>query len=392
VLFNTSIIFVRFIFILRCVSRDGAATYEKLFISSHTKAVNFLFSKVTPITTTEILLSEAGELYAVKLSNLVAKGLKYTADDAVLTGMDLDTHLLLVNRVGILHVISLNFPVIEGNTLCYLLEIMGGDVAVEIGVVNFLLQELRMRQLRSEVTVVGEQEHACGITVKTSYRVDTLRAGVLDKVHDSLTLLRVIAGCDIVLRFVQQNIYLLFQCDGLVVELDIIGTEHLGAQFSDDLSVDRDNTGLYELISLSATADTGIGQELVQTYRLIGVVILLLILNALFQAILSIGIVVGRTLLIIWLLVRGVRIIWSITIRFVSLLVTTLTLLIPTLLAGLVTTLLAGLVATLLARLIAALLLPELITTLLLAGLVGPRLSVATIIVGALTILWTSII
>ena len=58
-------------------------------------------------------------------------------------------------------------------------------------------------ELRSEVAVVGEQEHAGCVAVEASYRVDALRAHVLHEVHHGLTLLRVVACCHAVLRFVR---------------------------------------------------------------------------------------------------------------------------------------------------------------------------------------------
>ncbi len=148
-----------------------------------------------------------------------------------------------------------------------------------------------MRELRCEVAIVGKQEHASGVAVETSDGIDALGAGILDKVHNGLALLRVVAGGDIVLRLVEEDIDLLLDADGLVVEAYLVGAEHLGAQLRNNLSVDSDDAGLYELIGLTTAADTGIGEELVQTYRLVGVEVLLFVLNAFLQRILGIGII-----------------------------------------------------------------------------------------------------
>ena len=148
------------------------------------------------------------------------------------------------------------------------------------------------------------------------------------------------------------------------MELHLIRTKHLGSQLGDNLAIDGDYTCLDELISLTTTADACISEELVQTNRLIGIEVLLLVLNALLHAVFRIRIVVGRTgtetsgtlgLSITALLLP---------VRFISTLLTRL--IAPTLLARLITTLLARLVAT--ARLITTLL-TRLVTTLL-AGLI----------------------
>ena len=77
------------------------------------------------------------------------------------------------------------------------------------------------------------------------------------------------------------------------MEADLIGAQHLGTQFGHHLTIDGDDTCLDELIGLTTTADTGISQEFVQTNRLIGIIVLLLILNTFLQAVFSIGIIAG---------------------------------------------------------------------------------------------------
>ena len=229
--------------------------------------------------------------------------------------MDLDTHLLLVSLVGILNVVGLDLAILELDALCNLREIMSGNSLIEIDVVDLLLEVLGMRQLRGEVAIVGEEEHTRGVTVETTNGVDALGAGVLDQVHNSLALLRVIAGGDVVLGFVEEHVDLLLDRDGLVVELHLIGAQHLGAQFGDHLSIDGDHTGLDELISLATAADTSVGEVLIETHRLVGIIVDLLVLDTLLQAILGIGVIVGSALtLVVRLLAIG-----SLAIRTVAL-------------------------------------------------------------------------
>ena len=165
-----------------------------------------------------------------------------------------------------------------------------------MNVINLLLQELRMSQLRSQVTIVGQKKHTCCITVETTYRIDTLRTNVLYEVHHSLALLRIITGCNIILRLVEQYVYLLLQSYRSVVELHLIGTKDLCTQLGNNLTIDCYQTCLDELISLTARAYTSIGEELVQAQWLCWVDVLLLIFDTLLHAILSIWIVTRSVL------------------------------------------------------------------------------------------------
>ena len=168
---------------------------------------------------------------------------------------------------------------------------MRSEVLVEVYVIYLLLQELRMSQLRSQVTIVGQQEYTCCVTVETTYRIDTLRAYILHEIHHSLALLRIIAGCHVILWLVEQYIYLLLQRYHCIVELHLVGAKNLGTQLGNYLTIDSYQTSLDELISLTARAYTSIGKELVQAQWLCWVDILLLVLDALLHAILSIWIV-----------------------------------------------------------------------------------------------------
>ena len=303
--------------------------------------------------------------------------------------MDLDTYLAVVTLVGILNSVGMYLAILQLNALSDLLQIFGSHILVEEDMVDLLLEELRMGQLAGKLTVVGQQQHTSGVAVQTTYRIDALGTCVLHEIHHSLTLLRIVAGSDVVLWLVEQHIYFLLKCDRLIVELHDIGAEHLGAELGDDLIVDRHHTSLDELISLTTGANTGICQIFVQTNRLVRVDILLLVLDTLLHAILSIGIVSGTVLSVATLTVVATLALLAIaTLLTITALLTiaalltrliaTLSLLtVAALLARLITTLLTGLVATLLARLITTLAL--LITTLLVIVVVARTLLIASL-------------
>ena len=101
--------------------------------------------------------------------------------------------------------------VLKLDALSNLLHVVSRYVLVEVYVVYLLLQELRVCELRSEVAVVGQEEHTGGIAVKTSNGIDTLRANVLHEIHDSLALLGIVACRNAVLRLVEEHVNLLLQ-------------------------------------------------------------------------------------------------------------------------------------------------------------------------------------
>ena len=68
--------------------------------------------------------------------------------------MDLNTHLFLVCSISILYVVSMYLSVLELYAVCYLLQVMGCAVLVEIDMIYLLLQELRMCELRCITSLV----------------------------------------------------------------------------------------------------------------------------------------------------------------------------------------------------------------------------------------------
>ena len=210
--------------------------------------------------------------------------------------MDLNAHLLLVLLVGILACVGLNLTVLQLDAVANLLQVVCGDVLVKIYVINLLLEELWVSELGCHVTIVGEKQYTCGVAVETTYGIDALTACVLHEIHHGLALLWVVACRNVVLRFVKKHIHLLLDAYRLVVELHLIGAQHLCSKFSYNLTIYGDYSCLYIFVSLSTAADTCIGKILVEANRLIWVVVLLLVLDTLLHAIFCIG-VIARSVL-----------------------------------------------------------------------------------------------
>ena len=71
---------------------------------------------------------------------------------------------------------------------------------------------------------------------------------------------------DIALGLVQHQIDFLLALHAAVVELHLVGGQHLGAQHGDDLSVDRHEARRDEVVGLAARADARLGEETVQAH------------------------------------------------------------------------------------------------------------------------------
>ena len=262
-----------------------------LLKGSHAEHFNFFLCEETPVASAKVLLGESAELHTVKFLYTITEMFEDTAHDAVLTRMNLDTHLLLIGVVSVGYIVSLNHTVFQFNTLCYLAKVIKGDILVKEYVIYLLLQEFRVSQLRSQVTIVSEQEHTSSVAVETSYRVDALRASTLHKVHNGFALLRAIAGRNVILWLIEKHIYLLLKSHWLVVELHLISAQHLGAEFRYHLSVDGHYACLYEIICLTTRTNAGIGKELVQTYRCRRVYVALIVLYAFLHGVLCLWVI-----------------------------------------------------------------------------------------------------
>ncbi len=375
---------------------------KNLLKSTHTQHVDLFLCEEAPVATAKVFLGETGKLHTVELGHTIAKALENTAHDAVLATVNLYTHLTLVGVAGILDGIGLDLTIVEVDALCDLAHIMCGDVLVKIYMIHLLLQELRMSQLAGQVAIIGEQQHTCSISVESAYGIDTLRTGILHQIHHCLALLRVVTGGHIVLGLVEQHIDLLLQLDSLIMEFHLIGTQDFGSQFGHHLTIHSDYSSLDICVGLTTAAHTGIGEELVETNRLIGVDVLLFIFYALLGTVFCVRIIPRRVLTVTIVITTLLALVAALLALVAALLtlIAALLALIATLLTGLIATLLT-LVATLLAlvatllTLIAALL-TGLIAFTLLTGLIAftllTRLIAFTLLTGLIATLLTGLV
>ncbi len=221
--------------------------------------------------------------------------LEDAAHDAVATGVNLYAHLLLVGVAGVLNGIGMYLSVLKLNAVGYLAHVGSGDVLVEADMVDFLLAILRVSEFAGQFSIVGEEQHARGVEVKTSDGIDALVASTLDEFHDGLAVLGVVAGGDVAFGFVEKYVDLLLHAHGLVVETNLVGAEHFGAEFGDHLSVDGDYASLNVVIGIAAAAYTCVGEVFVEAHGCIGVELCIFVVYTPFVEALLIVVVVAGT-------------------------------------------------------------------------------------------------
>ena len=83
----------------------------------------------------------------------------------VLAAVDLNTHLLLVRRMSILHIVGFDFTIFELYALRNLLQVVSSYILIKVYMIDLLLQILRMGELRSQITIVGKKQYTCRVTV-----------------------------------------------------------------------------------------------------------------------------------------------------------------------------------------------------------------------------------
>ena len=165
--------------------------------------------------------------------------------------MDFNTHLITFNIVGITDCVCMDFTIFQFNTGSNLIHIRFCQILIQINMVDFLLQELRMRQLRSQIAIIRQQQHTSSITVQTSYRIDTFATSSFHKIHYSKTRLRIIRSSHTIFRLIQQHIHLTFNAYRFIMELHDISTFDLSTQFRYHFTIHRNNAGCDKFIGFT---------------------------------------------------------------------------------------------------------------------------------------------
>jgi len=133
--------------------------------------------------------------------------------------------------------------------------------------VNLLDAEPRVGQPVREFTVVGQEHQPGALLVEPADRVNPL-GDLGEDVDDQGLARRVAVGRDVAFGLVDGVVNVSFGVDLLAVERDLLAARvDAGAEFADDLVVDRDPALEDEFLARPPRADAGVGQDLLKTFE-----------------------------------------------------------------------------------------------------------------------------
>ena len=177
--------------------------------------------------------------------------------------MNLDTNLLLT-LVHVANLVGLNKAIFECNTLDNLLHISLGKRLIQSHLIDLALLVRGVGQRLGQITVVGQKQHAQRVLIQTTYGVDTLGTSTLDNVHHRLGCVLVLNRRNKTLRLVQQDIDLLLAHHTALINANLVGRQHLRTHLGNHNAIDRNLTIGYQIISLTARAQTRLSYIAVQ--------------------------------------------------------------------------------------------------------------------------------
>ena len=125
-----------------------------------------------------------------------------------------------------------------------------------------------MYELRCQITVVGDEQHACRVSIETPYWIDAFGAGIFYQIEHCTAFFGVVQSGDYIFGFVHKYIDFLLHTYELVVEVYFVSSrDNFCTQFCNDLSVNAYHSCLYKFVCLATRADIGVGDELIESHR-----------------------------------------------------------------------------------------------------------------------------
>ena len=158
----------------------------------------------------------------------------------------------MVSGIDVLELVRADFSVAEEHTCENAVIILLCKRLVETYLINLLLVVGWMGETLCYLSVIGKHKHSGGVLVQTAHREHPVTAA-LQEIHHGLVRVRIAGSGDIALRLVHHQIHLFFSLEFLSVELNLILVDvNLGSKFGHHLSIDGNNPGLDESVSLTS--------------------------------------------------------------------------------------------------------------------------------------------
>lgn len=224
--------------------------------------VELLLIELAGITDPQVVKREGRKRDALELVDLVAERLDHAVDLAVLALVDRDAEPGVLALAG--QDLDLGWhgggAVVKHDALAQRIDLAAIELAVDLDVVGLGHVAAWREQAGGQLAIVGEQQHAFGIEVEPTDRLDR-HGQVRQVVHHRRASAIVGHGCDAGLGLIEQDIEVVERDGGLAIDQHIVlvGID-LGAEHGHDLAVDLDAARDDQLLGLAARGDTSGGE------------------------------------------------------------------------------------------------------------------------------------
>jgi len=124
-----------------------------------------------------------------------------------------------------------------------------------------------MRKFLGEIPVVGQQQYPGSIPIESAYGVNPFGGGFFNQVHHGFSSLGVLHGSDMVLGFVQQDIYQVFAGRQLLsLGADIVFFRNLKPRLGNDLPVHRHFPRPYNIGGVAPGRNARMREKLIERH------------------------------------------------------------------------------------------------------------------------------
>jgi hypothetical protein len=225
--------------------------------------VELQLRQLASIADPEIVKRQVCERDPLELVDLVAERLEHSMDLTMLAFMDRDP------EPGVLALTGQDLDlgghrdraVVERDALAQRIDAVAVEPAVNLDVIRLGHVVAGREQARRELAVVGQEQHALGIEVEATDRLDR-DWQVRQVIHHRGATAVVGHGGDAALGLVEQDIEIVEGGDGFAVDQHgVVVRIDLRAEHGDDLAVHLHATGDDQLLGLAACGDPG-GREI----------------------------------------------------------------------------------------------------------------------------------
>ena len=224
-----------------------------------------------PLAVAEPVQAQTADAHALQRDHRVPELREHAADLAVLAlaQRHLQERAVLADLLELeLH--ARRRPLRQPHATARLVEVLFGQSPANEHRVQLADAVARMRHLEREAAVVGDQDQPFAVHVEAPDREDAT-ADRRQQIDDALLLLVARVRAHDTLRLVEQHVDRLFRLQPGAIEAHVVLLRiDAHAELGDELAIDLDTAAADQLVGVAATADAGLGEEVVEADLAVG--------------------------------------------------------------------------------------------------------------------------